>query len=94
MLIQLIGAAGYYQVSGCSLQPYHIPIPILTANITAIFNFCFHYGHTAIPVGNIYIDDISINTLSKSHRTLFLPECLFQGTSSVPSGTTDNLIYG
>src|SRR5690606_28703660 len=55
--------------------------------------FEFHNRHTVATGGNIYIDDISINTYPKA-QTIVNTFMNFQATATVPPGTTNNLIGG
>ncbi|HNB12240.1 MAG TPA: GEVED domain-containing protein, partial [Bacteroidia bacterium] len=81
------GAAGWYQ--------YQVTIPnnAFTVASQRYLIFVFTNRHTLANGGNIYIDDISINTYPKA-QSFVSTRMSFQGTSSVPPGTTDNLIYG
>ncbi len=81
------GAAGWYQ--------YQVTIPnnAFTVASQRYLIFVFSNRHTAATGGNIYIDDISINTYPKA-QSFVSTKMSFQGTSAVPPGSTNNLIYG
>ncbi|HRE24508.1 MAG TPA: hypothetical protein PLO98_09600, partial [Bacteroidia bacterium] len=82
------GAAGWYQYQ------VTIPnIPVVTVASQRYLIFVFTNRHTAATGGNIYIDDISINTYPKA-QTFVSTKMTYQGTSSVPQNSTNNLIYG
>jgi len=82
------GAAGWFQYQ------VTIPnIPVVTVASQRFLIFVFTNRHTAASGGNIYIDDISINTYPKA-QAYVSTKMSFQGTASVPQNSLNNLIYG
>jgi hypothetical protein len=79
------GAAGWYQ--------YQVTVPNTVTGSKMYLIFVFTNRNNAASGGNIYIDDISINTYPKA-QTCTGTDMIFQNTAVVPQGSTNNLIFG
>lgn len=87
-----IAAAGWCQYQVTIPQAYITGLtPAQQSKQYLVFEF--HNRHTVATGGNIYIDDISINTYPKA-QTIVNTFMNFQATATVPPGTTNNLIGG
>ncbi len=85
-------AAGWYQYSFTITQAHILGLPVAEQSQQHII-FVFSNAHTGAGGGNLYIDDISIQTFPKA-QSIVSTNMIFQATATVPPNSTNNLIGG